>query len=412
MKLKTLRIVSHNKAFINKYYNFKSLFSISSNHTIPSITEIIFLKNQLYIFDKSTKKHHKLIYLLIKILRKRHSKLHNLQSFFSCNCTSKNIFIAHDTNIDHIIMQNLDVTDLDNLSFYILDIMETTQKQESRKYTRFYKKLLSTDNLKIINNFTGNIVISNRINSDFITLISRKFPNANSINIKLFDFLNHSVQSQNSSFISELNKSRLINKVNIYSYSLKDAQSYGLKYEPNGVNITKLNQMRQEASIKYDVFFAGNASGHRFPKLLKLIEMFEKVGIRYKLILAYLNNDEKAEVLKLSLSKESEISFSAISYDAMLTLSSQATAIIDLYRISPDEGYSFRIGEAIGLNCKVITDRSLITHEFFFNHHNFLVNKDLSFNESELTLFLKNGPCHYNQETTSMFDIKKQSICK
>lgn len=412
MKIKTLRIVSCNNAFIAKYRNFKNLFSISPNNTLPSIAEILFSKDILYIFDKASKKQHTFIYFLIKILRKRHTKIHNLQSFFSCNCSSKNIFIAHDTNIDHIIMQNLDVTDIRDLTFYILDIMETTQKSEPKKYKNIYKRLLSTGKFEVNNDFTGRIVISNRVNSDFITLVSMKFPNAKSINIKLFDYLNNTPHSKDSSFISELNKSRLINKVSIFTYSLIDARSYDLNYEPNGVNITKLAQIRKKESIKYDVFFAGNASGKRFPKLLKLIQKFESAGLRYKLILAYLNSAEKEEILKINISQGSEISFTAVSYDAMLLLSSQSTAIIDLYRISPDEGYSFRIGEAIGLNCKVITDRSLLIQETFYDRNNFLVNKDLSFSEKELTIFLKESLCQYSHETQAIFDIKRQSICK
>lgn len=46
---------------------------------------------------------------------------------------------------------------------------------------------------------------------------------------------------------------------------------------------------------------------------------------------------------------------------------SESRAVIDLWRLAPGEGYSFRISEALTLNSKIITNRTCILNEPFYD---------------------------------------------
>ncbi|HAP14605.1 MAG TPA: hypothetical protein DCR07_00660, partial [Lactococcus sp.] len=56
-----------------------------------------------------------------------------------------------------------------------------------------------------------------------------------------------------------------------------------------------------------------------------------------------------------------------VSYENYLRLMSESRAVIDLWRLAPGEGYSFRISEALTLNSKIITNRTCILNEPFYD---------------------------------------------
>ena len=72
----------------------------------------------------------------------------------------------------------------------------------------------------------------------------------------------------------------------------------------------------------------------------------------------------------------------------------QSRVVIDLYRISPDEGLSFRTAEALILDKKTITNRNINIYNFFNQNKFFILNNELN----ELIEFVKTQPKKAQEE--------------
>ena len=70
---------------------------------------------------------------------------------------------------------------------------------------------------------------------------------------------------------------------------------------------------------------------------------------------------------------DNEFKIKSIPYSEYLNLIGQSEIVIDMYRISPDEGLSFRIFEALQLGRKVITNRLIILKYDFYDSSRFFV---------------------------------------
>lgn len=316
--------------------------------------------------------------------------------------------IAHDTQFSNIISYHLLQSDPRPI-IYVTNIMEKIEFSEPAKYEDYTKELFNKKLAQPDLNFKGNIIIINRVNHVFVEAIVKKFPLAKNIFLKIVDFinLNDNPKAKNN-YLHELNIIKKIPKIKIFSYSKLDSISYSLYYEPNGVNISEFERKQISWTKRsLDIFFAGRCSGLRFKKIKNLILSLESASINYFLVLTSLTDNEKKEILSI-VSSKTKISFSPLSYTDIIQFTRISKAILDLYRISPDEGYSYRIGEAIGLNCKVITDRSQLLKEKYYSCNNFLISETLSFSNDTLVHFINNAPCNYDKHIKEIFNIEKQ----
>lgn len=147
----------------------------------------------------------------------------------------------------------------------------------------------------------------------------------------------------------------------------------------NKVNKERLLVYSTKEKI-YDVCFLAGYSPSRADLLKPLLRVFRQANLRVKvLLIGY-------EFSKL---EGFDIENKIISYEDYLKLVGSSNAVIDLWRLSPDEGYSFRIPEALALNTKIITNRPGIIREPFYDESRILFfSKDKPFSEAEVTKFL------------------------
>ena len=87
-----------------------------------------------------------------------------------------------------------------------------------------------------------------------------------------------------------------------------------------------------------------------------------------------------------------------------------ASVLIDLYRITPDEGYSFRISEALAMNKKIITNRIGLDKEEFYSPELILINETLDFRDEDLVKLFNSKRVNYDYDKVKMFDTKNQML--
>ena len=209
---------------------------------------------------------------------------------------------------------------------------------------------------------------------DLLELLRKKYPFCE-IEVRYYDVI---TPNQLPSFKSILAFS-VANGIKVSVYDHKTASAFGVSYEMNKVNKKKLlPYLTQEK--KYDVCFLAMYSPARAELLKPLLKIFRQAKLRVKLLLFGYGSSE-LEGFK--------VDNTILSYDDYLKLVGASKAVIDLWRIAPDEGYSFRIPEALALNTKIITNRPEIIREPFYDESRILFfsrNKTLS--EAEITKFL------------------------
>ena len=90
-------------------------------------------------------------------------------------------------------------------------------------------------------------------------------------------------------------------------------------------------------------------------------------------------------------------------YEEYLNLIGTSRAVIDLWRLDTNEGYSFRISEAFALRTKIITNRQGITCEPFYDSSRiFVFQEENEVDPEEIKRFLFSS---LKSVDDSIFDI-------
>lgn len=209
---------------------------------------------------------------------------------------------------------------------------------------------------------------------DLLKFLKRKFP-LGDFEVRYYDVIK---TEQLPSFKKILDFS-LENNIKISVYDRKTASTYGVPYEMNKVNKEKLLPYSLREKL-YDVCFLAGYSPSRAELLRPLLRVFRQAKLRVKVLLI----GYEAPTLE-----GFDIDNKIISYEDYLTLVGASKAVIDLWRLAPDEGYSFRIPEALALNTKIITNRPDIIREAFYDESRILFfSKEKPLSEAGITNFL------------------------
>lgn len=140
------------------------------------------------------------------------------------------------------------------------------------------------------------------------------------------------------------------------SYSRSDANNQKILFRPNGVNI-KYMQTIDENYRTNIAYFSGSTESSK-SRCAYRREAIELLSIQLKNI--YKNSDYW---ITKKLAKNSSDYIPYAEYIRNATLSE---IYLDLFRVSPNEGFSFRTPEGIALNRKIITNRLTIKDEPFY----------------------------------------------
>ena len=142
------------------------------------------------------------------------------------------------------------------------------------------------------------------------------------------------------------------------SYYQKDAERLEIVYRPNGVNLEFMKTLKRNTS-SYLYSFIGGAS--RKSRLEEMSEVRQKIRDLYPGVDRF--------ICELQFYKTSDF----ITYREYLDILAQSEVIVDLYRISPDEGWSYRIPEALALQKKIITNRCNLQNQDFYHPSRFFI---------------------------------------
>lgn len=418
MKRRLYVICSKSDRCRDKFISFAGFFDVkwlNSPVKISRCVGILFGGGLVYIERKLRRKYW-LLNLASKILGKNFSRKYFLLDFFKYVYSSKEVlFLAHNCYLENMYRFYFDQICVNNIDCYNLDIadQDLDEKVDFFKVYKNIKNLLLNNTEYVDKIFTGKIFITNILSNYLIELIRIKWPNAQGIIIKLTDMvlpndlsLAEIQLAKIKSFIAEIKK----NNVQVVTYSKKESALLNLKYEPNGVNIERLKIIEHKSSKKYDVFYAGNSTGIRFHKIIALINLLEKLKCCYKFILTDLNDYEYNMILGMKIQNPDYISYSKISYAKIIEFTACSKAIVDIYRKDLSEGYSYRIPEALSMNVKIITDRTNLEQENFYNAENILCDQNLNFKEAKLITFINSPFKLLDKGQLSEFDIKNQRI--
>ena len=149
----------------------------------------------------------------------------------------------------------------------------------------------------------------------------------------------------------------------------------------------------------------------RAESVLKICRKLIKCKLPFKFVLVNLDEDIKNRFKQLNLDNEKcSISFERQPYQELLNLTLAASVLIDLYRITPDEGYSFRISEALAMNKKIITNRIGLDKEEFYSPELILINETLDFRDEDLVKLFNSKRVNYDYDKVKMFDTKNQML--
>lgn len=148
------------------------------------------------------------------------------------------------------------------------------------------------------------------------------------------------------------------------SYYEPDAIFLDILYRPNAVNSEVMRNVNYNFRNYFYTFIGAQKSGKDQFRLNDLKKIHEQLCYIYPSIPKYIN-----EYIIL----DNEFKIKSIPYSEYLNLIGQSEIVIDMYRIAPDEGLSFRIFEALQLGRKVITNRLIILKYDFYDPSRFFV---------------------------------------
>lgn len=414
-----LLIISENhcETFGKEYSLLKDYFNILYAKNLPSMVDLLKSTNTYYYLDNDVKLKNKLKYKIIRILNKNFNDLIVIKNFFKTNLNKEAIILSYDLRVSSWINEHYPDDVNKNISWNLIKI-----KTENRKriILNKIKKLLNNKNKQAVNkNFTGKIIMLNEFDEDLVQLIQYKYPNAK----YYFRYVDAVFQKETDKTLSQLIRDNLMakevdnikenitklktKKFDVQSYNKLEAEFFNIEYIPNRVNFNKLRSLLavDYANLNNPWFFAGNCEGRRFNCMLNLIKSLLNANIPCKFIMIGLKEEQKQQIRYLTQHNNViDISFSYIPYDEYLKYQIQSPVFIDLYRLYPDEGLSYRTGEALALNKNIITNRTSIVNEEFFDKDKILVTDDFILEPKRLKA-LCNLDKNYDENLIKNFDI-------
>ena len=197
---------------------------------------------------------------------------------------------------------------------------------------------------------TGITVFTNPFSELLIHLYIKLHPKKEII-LRFHDILTKS----NSKLIKTIRKAHP--SIKIESYSIRDASTFQLLYRPNAVNISLLKSL--EVPIRNNLYSFSGSSSSVDSKIKNRLKPIHELNLQIEKIYPTISPWIETKITKTSDEYSPYLKF--------MKQSTMSEIYIDLVRINQDEGFSYRVAEAIALNRKIITNRTKIKSEIFYN---------------------------------------------
>lgn len=163
----------------------------------------------------------------------------------------------------------------------------------------------------------------------------------------------------------------------VETYTKANASALGALYRPNGVNINSIEKL-EDGFRTYLYWFSGYSGKTEFDKNSRTAPLR---NLEIKLCELY--PEIKNYLSAKTVHHESK---DWVPYEIFLRRAASSEVCVDLYRVNPEEGFSYRMIEALALNRKIITNRLNVVDEPFYSPERvFLLGQD-SFERLEVFL--------------------------
>ncbi len=151
---------------------------------------------------------------------------------------------------------------------------------------------------------------------------------------------------------------------NAESYYEKDAEALGITYRCNAVDPAAIQKVNYNFRNYFYTFIGTYKDRKNQSRLNDLNIIRDRLCKIFPSAKKYINEH---------IVFFGETNQKLIPYSQYLELTGQSEIIIDFYRTSPDEGFSFRIPEAMMLERKVITNRLIVINQVFYDPSRFFI---------------------------------------
>lgn len=162
----------------------------------------------------------------------------------------------------------------------------------------------------------------------------------------------------------------------IYSFDLVDCKEYGFIYRPTFASHELFAHIDENVDLEYDVFYVASYSKKRYFQLLKMSQICEENGLKFKYHL-YVRNKLAYFFFKLNnlKLKKKYISTKLLSNAEKTDILLKSKAIFDT-PLDTQTGITMRVIEGMIMNKKIITTNTHINEFEFYNPNDFLVFDD------------------------------------
>lgn len=212
----------------------------------------------------------------------------------------------------------------------------------------------------------GVTVFANVIAPSFIRLYRKLHPNRRII-LRFHDILKIKPRDERDRIVELLTNLRATRVVDsVESYDFDDAKVLKGKFRPNGVDPDFI--LSTDVSYRERLCHFSGASEVKSEKTSRINDF---AAVMDKLKTLYPNTS------KWSVVKNHDPRNKWLPYEEFVKVSSRSEICVDLFRLDPEEGFSFRIPEALWLNRKIISNRLCLRKEPFYSSERiFLIGID------------------------------------
>ena len=205
----------------------------------------------------------------------------------------------------------------------------------------------------------GEVCLINVVDKNFLLAFKNVHPNKKIV-LRLHDIYGEIFRTSDVKYVRARLSYLLSNKIvdRIESYSKGDAEKLKVHYVCNKVRRDLRNFSSDE---KFLWMFVGHASNGA-----------DRLS-DFNAIKGYLSeNFPDKNYFELIVNRGDKL----ISYEEYIEVLGKCRIVVDLYRIQPDEGWSFRISEALVMRKKVITNRSNVKGSDVYHPSRFFIIGD------------------------------------
>lgn len=404
MRLKKLVVVSKNRDR-DDFKVLRDVFNVVISSTMPSFWEII-KDNSFYYVDVEYREKYKLKYKLITTLNKKLTQYEELKYFLSLAFNQENIVISPYLPFAKLLGYHLEGLPYNTQQFSIQIERYSVFKQIYTKLKKDFEKGI----LVPYPEYTGKVIMINFLEEDFYHLMRLRFPKARIIAhfVDCFDFIHEHRVFRDKSFptvnLCVRALKNFIGEKNIFSYCRSDALSYNLGYEVNRVAVSKMAALIG-SYVDYEVCFIGHSTYKRFNSIIKILEVLKKYSVSYIFVIPSftLTDEEYKKLQSYNISVRQKIIFERVQYKEQLSICANSECIIDIMHYSEKEGLPYRIGEALALKKKIISNRTELCD--YYRLKNVFLFSDEYIDHEGLLKFIKMKNKNNEEDASTSFDI-------